>query len=84
MRVLFAAALLAVAFPVLADETSGTVAGYDPVRNVLTLSDRTVWDLPADAAVPDALVPGERLRIVYDSAADNGWTRIVRIERIPG
>ncbi len=84
MRVLLATAFLAVAGPALADQTTGTVAAFDRGKNILTLEDRTVWALPADTAVPEDVTPGTPVRIVYVSNSDNGWIKIVRIERVAG
>jgi len=81
MRAIFAAVLLACATPALADETIGSLATFDPVTNWLTLTDKTVWMLPKDTALPENMAPGERLRIVYKSQSDNGWVTIVKIER---
>ncbi|MDW4498455.1 hypothetical protein R5H30_10720 [Sulfitobacter sp. D35] len=81
MRAFLAAALLAVAAPALADETSGTVHSFDAATNALTFTDRTVWLLPAGFEMPLNVTAGDKLRIVYVSNADNGWQKIVRIER---
>ncbi|MHA3980090.1 hypothetical protein ACW9UR_20630 [Halovulum sp. GXIMD14794] len=81
MRVLLAAALLAVASPALADYTSGTVAGFDSRTNTLTLTDQTVWMLPKTTAVPEALTSGDRVIINFRSNADNGWDKVYGIER---
>jgi hypothetical protein len=84
MRALLATAFLAVAGPAVADQTVGTVATFDRARNVLILKDRTVWTLPAETIVPADVTPGTAVRIVYVSNADNGWGKIVRIERVAG
>jgi hypothetical protein len=81
MRVLLAAFLLATALPALADETSGTVRDYDPTTNRLTLTDNSVWLLPASVTLPLNVTPGDKLRIIYVSNADNGWGSISKIER---
>jgi multidrug efflux pump subunit AcrA (membrane-fusion protein) len=84
MRALLAAAFLAAATPAFADETIGTVRSYEPATNTLTLSDRTVWYLPATVAVPEGLKPGERVRIAFRSNADNGWGSVTGISRVAG
>ena len=83
MRVLLAAALLAAAtLPAFADQTGGTVAAFDAATNTLTLTDKTVWILPKDTVLPEGTAPGDRVEIVYTSAADNGWVKITRIARV--
>ena len=82
MRVILAAALLAAASPSFADTTSGTVQGFDAAKKALTLTDKTVWILPADTVLPDNLATGDRIEIVYTSQADNGWAKIVRIAKV--
>ncbi len=85
MRALVAALLVtATALPAFADQTGGTLVKFDAAKNTLTLSDRTVWILPAGTALPEQLAEGDKLAITYVSAADNGWTKILRIERVKG
>lgn len=81
MRVLLAAALLAVASPALADYTAGTVADFDARTHTLKLTDRTVWQVPKAVVVPETLAPGDRVVITYRSNADNGWDKIYGITR---
>lgn len=81
MRVLLAAALLAVASPALADYTSGTVAGFDRRSNTLKLTDQTVWMLPKTVTVPESLASGDRVIITFRSNADNGWDKVYGIDR---
>ena len=82
MRVLLtSAALLLAALPAFADETSGTVLAYDRVAHVLVLEDRTIWDLPDDLALPDDLVAGDAVTIVFQTAGDNGVGKIESITR---
>ncbi len=82
MRTLIAAAALAAfAAPVLADEVKGTVAGFNASTNVLTLTDKTIWYLPAGTVLPEGMMPGDGVRLLFQSNADNGWQSFDLIER---
>lgn len=53
------------------DSTSGTVLVYDRKKNILVLTDRTVWALDAmTSEIPSALKAGDRIEIEYDSDED--------------
>lgn len=84
MRILLAAALLATATPALADETSGVIVAFDRVANVLVLEDSTVWTLSAALALPENLVAGEKVHIVYTSEGDNGVKSVDAVHRMDG
>ncbi|MBS0125593.1 hypothetical protein [Thetidibacter halocola] len=82
MRILPLAVIAALAAsPVLADETSGTVLAFDRVAHVIVLSDNTIWQLAADQAVPENLVAGEKVTIVFTSAGENGVAKIDSLTR---
>jgi len=82
MRALIAAFLLLAATPALADQTSGTVASFDPAKNWLKFTDHTVWMLPASVVMPEDVQPGDRLQIIYLTNSDNGWQSIQSITRM--
>lgn len=82
MRVFLAAALLAAATPVLADETEGLVLAYDRAEQVLVMKDMTVWMLPAGTMVPADLGAGDRILIDFTSDGDNGFKTIDAIVRL--
>jgi hypothetical protein len=84
MRALVAAALILAAAPAFADDTTGTVAAFNPDTKVLVLKDKSRWYLPADFVTPEDLAEGDRVRITYRSDADNGWKSIVAITRVTG
>ena len=77
MRALLAAATAAllIAAPAIADETTGTVAGWDPLAGILTLTDRTVWPL-GTLVEADMPVAGNRITIQYQTAGEDGLTGI--------
>lgn len=78
MRTLVAAAaLLAASLSVaIADETEGLVLSYDPSASALVLTDLSVWELPADLAMPATLAAGDRVLIEYSSGGENGLAAI--------
>ncbi|NDW47746.1 hypothetical protein [Ruegeria sp. PrR005] len=81
MRGFFLAATLLVATPVLADEVTGTILAYDRVDGLIVLDDKTVWSLEFVAEVPEGLVSGDEVHIVYETAGEDGITKISAIHR---
>ena len=85
MRSVLLAALLAVpALPAAADEVTGEILAYDRLANVLIMRDKTVWQLGSDVAVPSDLAAGDRVRIVYETAGEDGLTKIDSLDRVDG
>lgn len=83
MRFLLVASLAAAAaLPAFADETAGVVNSFDPVKRTLVLTDKTVWGLSADTAVDSDIQPGQRVRISYSTAGEDGITGILSIKRM--
>ena len=84
MRVLLSSAVLlsTLVTPVFADETTGDVLAFDRVDLILVLTDKTVWSLEEVASVPEGLKSGDTVRIVYESAGEDGLTRIDSLERL--
>ena len=80
MRILFAAAFIVAAAPAFADATSGTVQSFDGKANILTLSDKTVWYLPA-GLFPADTGAGDRVAIDYTTAGEDGLVSIQSISR---
>ena len=74
-----AAALLAAATPTLADETTGEILAFDRVAGVLVLTDKTVWEFGPDTVGPVELNRGDRVKIVYETAGEDGLTAIDEI-----
>lgn len=70
------------ATPALADETTGEILAYDRLANVLVMRDRTVWELGTELLVPADLQAGDRVRLVYESAGEDGLTKIDALERL--
>ena len=84
MRHLIALAVLLAAAPALADETEGEILAYDRLANLVVMRDRTVWELGAELMVPADLQSGDRVRLVYRTAGEDGVTKIDSIERVEG
>ena len=80
MRILLAAVAIVAAAPAFADATSGTVTAFDGKSNVLTLSDKTVWYLPA-GLFPADTAAGDRVAIDYSTAGEDGIVSIDAIRR---
>lgn len=85
MRILLATVFaLAAASPVLADESSGEILAYDRKANVIVLTDKTVWTIPAELELPADLVQGDKVQFEFTQKGDEGITAISKIERISG
>lgn len=84
MRRVIALAVLLAAAPAHADETEGEILAYDRLANLLVMRDRTVWELGAELMVPADLKSGDRVRLVYRTAGEDGITGIESLERIDG
>lgn len=69
------------AAPSLADETTGLILAYDRQANILILTDKTVWELPGELAVPADLGHGDRVILAYESAGEDGLTAITELKR---
>jgi len=74
--------LAALAAPVAADETTGDILAYDRKAGIVVLSDRTVWELQPGTLIPAYLDAGDRVRIVYQTAGEDGITAIDELERV--
>lgn len=70
------------AAPAQADETTGTILAYDRLANLLVLTDRTVWELSPDLLVPSDLAAGDRVRIDFTAAGEDGISSIETLERV--
>lgn len=82
MRNLILSATLAlVAVPAFADQTEGLIVAFDRQAHTIILADHSIWQLPADMAIPDNLGQGDRIFIDFVSDGDNGVKTINTIER---
>ena len=81
---LFVSALVAalLASPVVADETEGHIRAYDRVAGLIVLTDKTVWQLPADMDIPADLGAGDRVHFEFDSEGEEGITKITGMHRL--
>ena len=69
------------AAPAFADETTGTILAFDRVDGVIVLNDKTVWSLELLDVQPTDLKAGDFVRIMYDTAGEDGLTKIASIEK---
>lgn len=76
--VLATSVVLAIAAPVLADQTTGVVQSFDAASGRLELQDRTIWTLPATLTLP-VMAKGDRIDIIYTSAGEAG---IVSVDNV--
>lgn len=61
----------------LADSTEGTVVAYDRKAGIIVLEDKTIWTLEgSEATPPPDLKAGDSIKIEYESAGDDGVTKI--------
>ena len=83
-RTILAAALLCAPAlaPAMADEAEHTILAYDRLANIVVMRDRSVYELPAELMVPADMKSGDRVRVVYQSAGEDGITKIDSLERI--
>lgn len=81
MRTLFTAALLLAAAPAIADEVSGTILAYDRVAGVIVMDDKTVWSMELIETAPEGLVAGDTVKIMFETAGEDGMTKIDSIEK---
>lgn len=72
------------ALPAIADEVTGEILAYDRLANLVVMRDRTVFELGTELMVPADLQSGDRVRIVYESAGEDGITAIDSLERVEG
>lgn len=83
MRYLLAlAAFAALATPALADETTGTIVAFDRKANVLVMEDKTIWKLSDQTVIPEDLVAGETIKIIFTSTGDDGVKSVDQLERL--
>lgn len=83
LRLFLAGAVAAAAaLPVSADETEGLVLAFDRKAGVIVFTDKTVWLLPDEIALPEDLGRGDRLMVEYDSAGEDGLTEINALTRL--
>ena len=83
IRISMGAALtLFTALPILADETEGHVLAYDREAGIIILTDKTVWEVPGDIALPENLGMGDRVLFEYETAGEDGMTRINGVTRL--
>lgn len=81
-RFVFAALAVFAAVPAIADETEGHVLAYDRQAQIIVLTDKTVWAVPAELALPDDLGAGDRVLFEYDTAGEDGLTAITDVTRL--
>ncbi|MCE8544950.1 hypothetical protein KBY25_03870 [Ruegeria pomeroyi] len=78
---ILAATLLSAAIPALADEVTGTILAFDRVDSLIVLEDKTIWSLEFVDEIPEDLAAGDEVHIVFESAGEDGITKINAIHR---
>ena len=84
MRLLSLSAFMlatALVVPAYADSTNGTILAYDRVANVIILTDKSVWSLGPTLTVPEDLKAGDTITLTFNSAGDEGVTKVAALER---
>ncbi|MEL7257134.1 MAG: hypothetical protein AAFN80_04730 [Pseudomonadota bacterium] len=72
-----------IAVPAFAGETEGHVLAYDRQDNIIVLTDKSVWELPADIETPADLGHGDRVLFEFESGGDDdGITAITAMHRL--
>lgn len=82
MRALAAALAIFVAAPALADSTEGTILAFDRQADLLVMEDKTIWALNPNTLIPADLAAGDRIRITYTSAGDDGVISVDTLEKM--
>ena len=83
MRTLLAAAaILAVATPALADETTGTVLAFDRQADIIVMGDKTIWQLNPNTLIPADLAAGDTVKMTFTSTGDDGVASVDMLEKL--
>lgn len=77
-----AALAVITALPAFADSTEGHVLAYDRKAGVIVLTDNTTWAIPHEITLPADLGQGDRVLFEYDTAGEDGLTRISGVTRL--
>lgn len=73
--------LMSTAAAALADSTTGTVLAFDRQAKVIVFKDKTVWTLEgSEAAAPEGLKAGDKVEVQYETAGEDGLTKIDSIK----
>jgi hypothetical protein len=76
--------LLSTASMAYADSTVGEVVAYDRKAQRIVLDDKTIWTLEgSEAVVPPDLKAGDRIEIDFESAGDNGISKVEAVRPAP-
>ncbi|SHG81516.1 hypothetical protein [Marivita hallyeonensis] len=79
---LLSAALGLAATAAFADETEGLILAFDRHAHIIVLTDKTVWELPSDMAIPADLGTGDRVLFEYVTAGEDGLTKLSAMTRL--
>jgi hypothetical protein len=77
-----AAALLAVATPALADETTGTIVAFDRQADIIVMGDKTIWQLNPNTLIPADLGAGDTIKIEFTSTGDDGVKSVDKLTKM--
>lgn len=82
MRAILAVALLLFASAAFADETTGTVLAFDRQADIIVMADKTIWRLNPNTLIPADLAAGDRVRMTFTSAGDDGVISVDKLEKL--
>lgn len=69
--------------PAMADSTKGKILAYDRKAKIIVLSDKTVWTVEgSEGVIPADLVAGDQVEIDFESAGEDGLTKIDAMKKI--
>lgn len=75
-------AIVVIASPVLADETTGTVLAFDRQADVIVMNDKTVWQLNPTTLIPADLAAGDTVKLTFTSFGDDGVKSVDTLEKL--
>lgn len=82
VKALAASAILTLtAAAALADSKTGTIVAFDRQAKVIVFKDKTIFTIEgSEAAVPEGLKAGDRVEMQYETAGEDGLTKIDSIK----
>jgi hypothetical protein len=82
--VLASAILVSTCATAFADSVVGKILAYDRVAKIIVMDDKTVWTLVGTTTdVPPDLKAGDKVTIDYETAGEDGITKISSLKPAP-
>jgi hypothetical protein len=75
--------LLSMSTMALADHSSGKILAYDRKAKLIVMKDKTVWSLDGTESVPPDLKAGDSIDVEFESAGEDGITKIEKLTLAP-